>query len=212
LDGELHIWPAKRWIALVDVEGSPIIGKFMRKDDDVLEVGSVVEFSVFHALVDHCILSPHEPQSGMGKVQMNDISKTLDLASLVRSWKITYSTTKDLDRGSLCYCMDKYLRLFNAKSALIGCQRVSSSDLFHVGANIRFTGYVVRMGKLIKSNPAVDDISVKDTTPGDETDGLNKAKAVVNPWRLCWHRVLLIKLIKLLQPHQVLFMLLSLRI
>ncbi|KAM0886498.1 hypothetical protein ACQ4PT_029612 [Festuca glaucescens] len=188
LDGELHIWPAKRWIVLVDVEGSPIIGKFMRKDDEVLEVGSVVEFSVFHALVDHCILSPPEPQSGMVKVQMNDIAKTLDLASLVRSWKITYSTTKDLDRGrmkaydgSLCYCMDKYLRLFNAKSALIGCQKVSSSDLFHVGAKIRFTGYVVRMGKLIKSNPAVDDISVKDTAPGDESDGLNKDKAVVNP-------------------------------
>ncbi|KAM0851424.1 hypothetical protein ACQ4PT_052440 [Festuca glaucescens] len=188
LDGELHIWPAKRWIVLVDVEGSRIIGKFMRKDDEVLEVGSVVEFSVFHALVDHCILSPPEPQSGMVKVQMNDIAKTLDLASLVRSWKITYSTTKDLDRGhmkaydgSLCYCMDKYLRLFNAKSALIGCQKVSSSDLFHVGAKIRFTGYVVRMGKLIKSNPAVDDISVKDTAPGDESDGLNKDKAVVNP-------------------------------
>jgi hypothetical protein len=58
LDGELHIWPAKRWIVLVDAEGTPIIGKFLRKEEDALEVGSVVEFSTFHALVDHCILSP----------------------------------------------------------------------------------------------------------------------------------------------------------
>jgi hypothetical protein len=156
----------------VDAEGSPIISKFMRKDDDALEVGSVVEFSVFHALVDHCILSPPDAiESGVGADQMKDKSKTLDLASLLKSWKITYSTAKDLDRGrmkaydgSLCLCMDNYLRLFNAKSALIGCQRVSSRVLFHAGAKLKFTGYVVRMGKLIKSNPFVEDISGESTS------------------------------------------------
>ena len=58
LDGELHVWPAKRWIVLVDAEGTPVIGKFLGKEEDVLEEGSVVELSIFHAFVDHCILSP----------------------------------------------------------------------------------------------------------------------------------------------------------
>ncbi|KAM0827262.1 hypothetical protein ACQ4PT_068312 [Festuca glaucescens] len=164
LDGELHIWPAKRWIALVDVEGTPIIGKFMRKEDDALEVGSVVEFSVFHALVDHCILSPPE-DNGSGDDLMIDKSSAQDLTNLVKFWKISYSTVKDLDRGrmkaydgSLSLSTDNFLRLFNAKSAPIGCQRLSSRDLFHVGAKIHFSEHVVRMGKLIKSSPAVDVI------------------------------------------------------
>jgi hypothetical protein len=106
-------------------------------------------------------------------------------ASLIKLWKITYSTTEDLDRGrmkaydgSLCLCMDNYLRLFNAKSALIGCQRVSSRDLFHVGAKLKFTDYVVRMGKLIKSNPAIDDIPLVGTTAVIESC---KDKSVMQP-------------------------------
>jgi hypothetical protein len=84
----------------VDAEGTPIIGKFMRKEDDALEVGYVVEFSVFHALVDHCILSPPE-DNGSGVDLAIDKSSTLDLTNLVRLWKISYSTVKDLDRGRM---------------------------------------------------------------------------------------------------------------
>jgi hypothetical protein len=76
--------------------------------------------------------------------------------------------------------MDKHLRLFNAKCALIGCQRVSSKDRFHVGSKIRFAGHVVRLGKLIKSNPDVDDISVKEIISGDESHGATKDSVVDN--------------------------------
>jgi hypothetical protein len=128
LDGELHVWPAKRWIVLVDAEGTPIIGKFLRKEEDVLEVGSVVEFSIFHAFVDHCILSPPE-DNGSGDELIIEKSTAQDLSDLVKLWKVSYSTVKDLDRGrmkaydgSLSLSKDNFLRLFNAKSAPIGCQ------------------------------------------------------------------------------------------
>ncbi|KAK1664301.1 hypothetical protein QYE76_052460 [Lolium multiflorum] len=142
LDGELHIWPAKKWVTLVDAAGSPIIGKFMRKDDGALEVGFVVEFSVYHALVDHCILSPPD-LPGLDKGPVYDTSKTLDLATL----------------------------------------RVSSKDRFHVGSKIRFTDHVVRLGTIIKSNPAVDDIAVKDAIPGQESLGSSKDAVVDNHFK-----------------------------
>jgi hypothetical protein len=123
-----------------------------------------VEFSIFHALVDHCILSPPE-DNGSGDDLITDKSTTQDLTDLVKLWKISYCMIKDLDRGrmkaydgSLSLSKDNFLRLFDAKSAPIGCQRMSSRDMFHAGAKIHFSKHVVRMGKLIKSNPAVDVI------------------------------------------------------
>jgi hypothetical protein len=103
--------------------------------------------------------------NGSGDDLNIDKSSAHDLTSLVKLWKITYSTIKDLDRGrmkaydgSLSLSKDNFLRLFDAKSAPIGCQRMSSRDMFHAGAKIHFSKHVVRMGKLIKSSPAVDVI------------------------------------------------------
>ncbi|KAM0904181.1 hypothetical protein ACQ4PT_018191 [Festuca glaucescens] len=146
LDGELHLWPAKNWITLLDANGTPIIGKFFHKDEDVLEVGSVVEFSAFHALVDHCILSPQD--------QAVDPVQVADPKSSDRHWKVSYSTSADLDRGRLkaydgtlvLVVKDNWLSLRNAKGDVIGKRGTKSKDSFSVGAKVLFPKHVVRMG------------------------------------------------------------------
>ncbi|KAM0927092.1 hypothetical protein ACQ4PT_003199 [Festuca glaucescens] len=146
LDGELHLWPTKNWIMLLDANGTPIIGKFFHKDEDVLEVGSVVDFSAFHALVDHCILSPQD--------QAVDPVQVADPKSSDRHWKVSYSTSVDLDRGRLkaydgtLVLVVKYnwLSLRNAKGDVIGKRGTKSKDSFSVGAKVLFPKHVVRMG------------------------------------------------------------------
>ncbi|KAM0865930.1 hypothetical protein ACQ4PT_042941 [Festuca glaucescens] len=155
LDGELHLWPAKQWIALMDAKGTPIIGKFLQKDDDVLEVGSVVEFSAFHALVDHCIVSPQEDQVVIDQVPLAD-PKFMD-----RHWTVTYSTSTDLSRGRLkaydgtlgLIVKDNWLVLKNAKGTVIGRRGAKSKDLFSIGAKILFPNHVIQLGvPLVISN------------------------------------------------------------
>ncbi|KAM0823619.1 hypothetical protein ACQ4PT_070756 [Festuca glaucescens] len=62
-DGEIHVWSTSNWIMLLDDMGTPIIGKFMQQDIDEFKVGSVIEFSAFHALVDHCIFPTFDDQN-----------------------------------------------------------------------------------------------------------------------------------------------------
>jgi hypothetical protein len=63
MDGEIHVWSTSKWIMLLDHNGTPIIGKFIQHEIDVFKVGSVIEFSAFHALLDHCIFPPTDDQS-----------------------------------------------------------------------------------------------------------------------------------------------------
>jgi hypothetical protein len=124
-DGEIHIWPASKWITLFDDQGIPIIGKFMQPDIDEFKVRSVIEFSAFHAFIDHCIyptpdvIDATEQDTPIdssaldlkGKSKASDpISaevnpkvsfSTADQNHLSKMWKITYSTHKDLDRGRM---------------------------------------------------------------------------------------------------------------
>ncbi|KAM0832307.1 hypothetical protein ACQ4PT_064990 [Festuca glaucescens] len=126
-DGEIHVWSTSNWIMLLDDMGTPIIGKFMQQDIDEFKVGSVIEFSAFHALVDHCIFPTSDDQNdeidhgsyndpdavdllkGKSKsldptpVEFNpkDIPSVADLTPPSKIWKITYSTHKDLDRGRM---------------------------------------------------------------------------------------------------------------
>jgi hypothetical protein len=57
--GELHLWSAKDWLGLMTTKGTPIVGKYLNKGDQV-DVGSVVVFKGFKVSVLHCVLSPSE--------------------------------------------------------------------------------------------------------------------------------------------------------
>ncbi|KAK1649061.1 hypothetical protein QYE76_066866 [Lolium multiflorum] len=124
-DGEIHVWSASNWITFLDDQGTHIIGKFMQQDIDEFKVGSVIEFSAFHALIDHCLYptpddtdvieqaSPIDPSAvdlkGKSKaldpisaeIHPKRSSPAADLTPPSKNWKITYSTHKDLDRGRM---------------------------------------------------------------------------------------------------------------
>jgi hypothetical protein len=124
-DGEIQGW-SSNWILLFDDKGIPITGRPIQKDVDEFKVGSVIEFSEFHAFIDHCIspspdahtaVSDQEPldladvDSLKGKSKVLDptsaeinskvSSPVADLAPPSKIWKITYSTHKDLERGRM---------------------------------------------------------------------------------------------------------------
>ena len=128
MDGEIHVWSTSKWIMLLDHIGTPIIGKFLQNEIDVFKVGSVIEFSAFHALVDHCIFPPSDDHSteaspGLHKDQevvdlLKGKSKVLDpplvainsvdspsISELIQPskiWKITcllYTSPSPRDRG-----------------------------------------------------------------------------------------------------------------
>ncbi|KAK1649168.1 hypothetical protein QYE76_066973 [Lolium multiflorum] len=129
-DGEIHIWSASKWITLFDDQGIPIIGKFMQPDIDEFKERSVIEFSEFHAFIDHCIhptpdvIDETELDTAIdssavdssaldlkGKSKASDpisaeINPKVPLPSADQThpskrWRITYSTHKDLDRGRM---------------------------------------------------------------------------------------------------------------
>jgi hypothetical protein len=49
-DGEIQGW-SSNWILLMDDKGIPITGRSIQQDVDEFKVGSVIEFSEFHALI-----------------------------------------------------------------------------------------------------------------------------------------------------------------
>ncbi|KAM0890502.1 hypothetical protein ACQ4PT_027029 [Festuca glaucescens] len=161
LDGELHLWNGTDWIALFSTKGKPIIGKFLA-DGDVVQIGSVVQFSSFHAKVTRCVLSPTEDHKYVSDLASCK-TKVLDSVNAHKLWKVTYSTSKDLDRGrmkaydgSLCLSKDGWLFLLNAKGAQIDRQPQELNDNFSIGSKLQFHDHVVRMGKaqIIQSRPA----------------------------------------------------------
>ena len=132
--------------------GAPVIGKFLAKDE-VVDVGSAVEFSSFTATVTRCILSPPGASSQIKKLISSSGGNASSMV-ISKSWKITYSTVRDLDRGRMksydgslvLSIKDNWLVLKNAKGAQIGCKYKETNDSFSIGAKLCFPIHVVRMG------------------------------------------------------------------
>ncbi|KAM0910334.1 hypothetical protein ACQ4PT_014228 [Festuca glaucescens] len=147
---------------------------------DVFKEGLVIEFSVYHALLDHCLRTPSddfnkEVITPVGDHFGTDLSggtssdpvpvvQPVEVSSdgnpnplKTKTWKITYSTAKDLDRGRMkaydgslsLAAQDGWLSLKNAKGKIVGCRYVESKDKFSVGAKLIFPIHVVRLGPLI---------------------------------------------------------------
>jgi hypothetical protein len=147
LEGELHLWILKEWITLTSAEGVPIIGKFLT-DNEILKIGSVVEFSSYQAKVVRCTLSPCMDENSI----LSEVYDSSTVPHLVKTWKISYSTIRDLDRGrmksydgTLCLYED-LLMLKNAKGDRVGFRPKEKNDLFSMGAKLFFPKHVVRMG------------------------------------------------------------------
>jgi hypothetical protein len=146
---------------LLDHKGDPIIGH--RVLDSVISVGSSLHIQ------DHFIrvlsLEATEVRAanlGTSNVPpvMSPIPVVEDLSRVndrLKTWKITYSTFKDLDRGRMksydgfleLQKKDNFLILNNAKGKQIGCRFKKSKDSFHLGAKLFFPSHSVRMGNLI---------------------------------------------------------------
>jgi hypothetical protein len=76
-----------------------------------------------------------------------------------RSWKITYSTVKDMDRGRMkAYDgtleldeIDQWLHLRCARGIQIGCRSLQKGDQFSIGAKLFFPIHIVRIGIAISA-------------------------------------------------------------
>jgi hypothetical protein len=81
-----------------------------------------------------------------------------------KTWKITYSTHKDIDRGRMkaydgtlsLSVKDGWISLLDAKGKIVGCRYKETRDNFSVGAKLHFPMHVVRMGQLISSTSTTD--------------------------------------------------------
>jgi hypothetical protein len=91
--GELQLWSAKDWIGLMTTKGNPVVGKYLN-NGDLVDVGSVVEFSGFTTTFIHCVLSPtnSRPASDHELLKMS----ASDPNSRDRGWHVTYSTHRDM--------------------------------------------------------------------------------------------------------------------
>jgi hypothetical protein len=132
-------------------KGTPIVSKYLN-NGDLVDVGSVVEFSGFTAKVIHCVLSPTNgrPASDHELLKMSGS----DPNSRDRGWHVTYSTHRDLWRGRmksydgslLLSVKDNWLLLKDGKGAMVGRRGVKTTDSFSIGAKISFPNHVVRAG------------------------------------------------------------------
>jgi hypothetical protein len=92
-DGELHHYPSKAWIALVNAKGSTVGGRFLQN-------GEFLDADVTFLLPDHKVLLTqclHKPISAHLESQMSDLRQTSPLIQGGRSGKF--------DRGFL-YCYE----------------------------------------------------------------------------------------------------------
>jgi hypothetical protein len=98
--------------------------------------------------------------------------------SRLDSWKITYSTLKDLGKGrmksydgSLEICKkDNFMILNNAKGKQIGYRFLKSHESLCLGAKLRFPLHVVRIGTqcnklLYKAKSSCIDLLGSTSTP-----------------------------------------------
>jgi hypothetical protein len=143
-DGKIQLW-SSNWLVLLDHKGDPVIGR--RVLDTVIASGSTLHIQDHFVRVFDPIEVPQvRPIAAPISVGLDD--------NRLRSWKITYSTYKDLDRGRMksfdgileVRKKDNFMILNNSKGRQIGCRFKRSKDSFHIGAKIYFSSHVVRMG------------------------------------------------------------------
>jgi hypothetical protein len=150
MDGELHLWIAKGWIALFNAKGRPLIGKYL-SDGEVVDLGSKITLPGFQALVTGCILRP--------EVCPSPPPVKLPTSSSTWMWKISYSTSKDLDHGRFKFYdgslhiweTQGWLVLKNAKGDPIADRFLGSDEEIHVGSKVLFPEHSVSVGTCLIS-------------------------------------------------------------
>jgi hypothetical protein len=138
-------------MGLMTTKGTPIVGKFLRKGD-AIEVGSVLEFTVYTIKVIKCVLSPHVNRAA-SVPELMQMSGS-DSNPMDQGWHVTYSTHRDLWRGrmksydgSLFFsAKHNWMLLKDARGAIVGRRGIKSTDNFSLGSKISFPNHVIRLG------------------------------------------------------------------
>ncbi|KAM0902673.1 hypothetical protein ACQ4PT_019159 [Festuca glaucescens] len=181
-DGELFVWSCspRNWITLMDSSGAAVATRHSH-EGEVIEAGSYVTFPRHVAKVGTLVpsvpkvccttqgftsssvryagvvdLEAFEAKSRANLVSNNPVSRG-DL--LGKKWRITYSTTKDIDRGRMKSYdgilelddKDQWLRLPCARGLQIGCRFLQKGDQFSIGAKLYFPIHIVRIGVPIQN-------------------------------------------------------------
>jgi hypothetical protein len=184
LEGELHLWMLKEWIILVAASGTQIIGKFLT-DNEIIEIGSIVQFSSYQAKVVKCIWSSGSevtPSSDLGLEE--EVYDSSAIPHLVKTWKITYSTIRDLDRGRMkaydgsLSLYEDILLLKNAKGERIGFRSKEKNEIFSLGAKLKFPRHVIRMGLPLKPSGATMDREETRKAPCSSLEATNSSHQV----------------------------------
>jgi hypothetical protein len=100
-----------------------------------------------------------------------------------KMWKITYSTSKDLDRGRIkaydgsleLAQKEDFLILRNAKGFRIGCRDLHRRDSLSLGAKLTFPWHVVRIGDQIQSADVARCMEQVKDPPQLDVSGLSAA-------------------------------------
>jgi hypothetical protein len=180
-DGKMQLW-SSNWLVLLDHSGDPIVG--CRVSDTSFQIRSSIHIQNYlvRIMKPATVLVPaisSTVEDPAFSTVVKDISR-----DRCKSWKITYSTYKDLDRGRMksydgfleLRKKDNFLILSNAKGNQIACRFQKPKESFHMGARLYFPLHVVRMGVSIDSIPqkcghvesSTQEFSaLKDTTSSD---------------------------------------------
>jgi hypothetical protein len=193
LDGKLQLW-SSNWLVLLDHKGDPIIGRHVL--DSVISVGSSLHIQDHFIRVlslDATEVRPAELVISDAHPVMRPVPAVEDLPRAndrLKSWKITYSTFKDLDHGRMksydgfleLRKKDNFLILNNAKGKQIGYRFKKSKDSFHLVAKLFCPSHSIRMGVLIyivrfprhtdQVVSAVDQVISADQSTGSVIDSM----------------------------------------
>jgi hypothetical protein len=150
--GELYLWTSTDWLGLMTTKGTPIVGKFLCKGE-VVDVGSVWDFSGYNVKVIQCVHSPHVRRAATVNELMQMSGS--DLNPKDQGWHVTYSTHRDLwcgrmksyDGSLFLDAKHHWLLLKDAKGAMVGRRSPRSVDSFSLGSKLSFPNHEIRMGK-----------------------------------------------------------------
>jgi hypothetical protein len=174
-------------ISLLDPSGTSVASRYSH-EGEVIQKGSYLTFP-HHVIkvgekVDHLATKVCDVSQGSGlssqkyagvvdiasfeaksraNIVVNNMNpRVVTAKSRSRSWKITYSTVKDMDRGRMkAYDgtleldeINQWLRLRCARGIQIGCRSLQKGDQFSVGAKLIFPVHIVRLGMLLSTGPS----------------------------------------------------------
>jgi hypothetical protein len=149
-DGKIQLWTSK-WLVLLDHIGIPMVGRMLQFKEQIQSGSS---FQIQNYLIKVLVVIPAIEVCESHPISTTPKSTSSPSRPRLQSWKITYSTHKDLHRGRMkaydgtleIHTSDNFMILNNAKGKQIGYHFCHKKDCFSVGSKITFPLYVVRMG------------------------------------------------------------------